>query len=161
MWKANDYQVNSGNDCKHPEQARDPAGGDVSTTAPLLQRWVAGLPIASARDPYFLYSASNLLQYLSRLHKPFSTGMLMLFDKAEFDRLGGFHEQALYAEDYHLSRKVERGKFGIVWGRVLTTPRRFRRMGHRRVISLFLSTAFNGWNEGYFLRDHNYWESQA
>lgn len=32
----------------------------VSTSAPLLQRWFATLPVSSARDPYFLYAASNL-----------------------------------------------------------------------------------------------------
>lgn len=32
----------------------------VSTSAPLLQRWFATLPVPSARDPYFLYAASNL-----------------------------------------------------------------------------------------------------
>jgi hypothetical protein len=31
----------------------------VSTSAPLLQRWFATLPLPSARDPYFLYAASN------------------------------------------------------------------------------------------------------
>jgi spermidine synthase len=32
----------------------------VATAAPLLQRWYASLNRPSARDPYFLYSASNL-----------------------------------------------------------------------------------------------------
>src|SRR4029077_8027550 len=53
-----------------------------------------------------LYLASNVAQYGSLLVKPFSTGMFMLFEKATFDRLGGFHEAALYAEDYLLSKKV-------------------------------------------------------
>lgn len=32
----------------------------VSTTAPLVQRWFAGTDHPSARDPYFLYAASNV-----------------------------------------------------------------------------------------------------
>jgi hypothetical protein len=32
----------------------------VSTSAPLLQKWFAGTDAPSARDPYFLYAASNL-----------------------------------------------------------------------------------------------------
>jgi hypothetical protein len=44
----------------------------VSTSAPLLQRWFAALPIASARDPYFLYSASNLGSMLALLGYPFA-----------------------------------------------------------------------------------------
>ena len=43
----------------------------VSTTAPLLQRWFASLSIPSARDPYFLYAASNLGSMLALLGYPF------------------------------------------------------------------------------------------
>ena len=43
----------------------------VSTSAPLLQRWFAALPVPSARDPYFLYSASNLGSMLALLGYPF------------------------------------------------------------------------------------------
>jgi len=42
----------------------------VSTSAPLLQRWFAALPVPSARDPYFLYSASNLGSMLALLSYP-------------------------------------------------------------------------------------------
>jgi hypothetical protein len=43
----------------------------VSTTAPLLQRWYATFPVPSARDPYFLYSASNLGSMIALLGYPF------------------------------------------------------------------------------------------
>ena len=43
----------------------------VSTSAPLVQRWFGALPIASARDPYFLYSASNLGSIIALLGYPF------------------------------------------------------------------------------------------
>lgn len=42
----------------------------VSASAPLLQRWFATLPMASARDPYFLYAASNLGSMLALLSFP-------------------------------------------------------------------------------------------
>jgi hypothetical protein len=42
----------------------------VSTSAPLLQRWFATLPGDSARDPYFLYSASNLGSMIALLGYP-------------------------------------------------------------------------------------------
>ena len=73
-----------------------------------------------------LYLGNNIVQQFSRLLKPFSTGMFMLFDRKRFQELGGFHEQALYAEDYLLSKKVARRRFGIVRGKALTTNRRFR-----------------------------------
>jgi glycosyltransferase involved in cell wall biosynthesis len=104
-----------------------------------------------------LYATNDLFQYLSYLHRPFATGMYMLWDRQKFWELGGFHEQILFAEDYRLSQQVERKRFAVVRGGVYTTNRRFRRMGHLRVGWLFLKTAMNYWNEKYFLRDHKYW----
>jgi glycosyltransferase involved in cell wall biosynthesis len=104
-----------------------------------------------------MYAGNDCFQYLSRLHKPFATGMFMLFDRETFRELGGFHEQAQFGEDYLLSQRVARSRFGIVHGGVYTTNRRFQRMGHLRVARLFLRTAFNFWNEKFFLRDHKYW----
>jgi glycosyltransferase involved in cell wall biosynthesis len=112
---------------------------------------------AGTRADRMLYAGNNLVQQISRLRYPFSTGMYMLFDKACFDRLGGFNEQALFAEDYMLSKRVEPSRFGIVRGRVLTTNRRFRKMGHFRVARLFLNTALHTFSENFFLRDHGYW----
>ena len=106
-----------------------------------------------------LYIANNIAQQFSRLLKPFSTGMFMLFDRKRFQELGGFHEQALYAEDYLLSKKVARRRFGIVRGKALTTNRRFRKMGHIKIMGMFFKTALNTWNDNYFLRDHHYWHS--
>jgi glycosyltransferase involved in cell wall biosynthesis len=103
------------------------------------------------------YRMNDVFQYLSYLHRPFATGMFMLFDRQRFWELGGFHEQILFAEDYRLSQQVERSKFAIVRGGAYTTNRRFQRMGHLRVGWLFLKTAMNYWNEKYFLRDHKYW----
>lgn len=106
---------------------------------------------------HMLYIGNNLFQYASSLAMPFSTGMFMLFDKAKFDELGGFNENVHYAEDYLLSKRVSPFKFGIVAGKVHTSNRRFRKMGHARIASMFLRTALNSWNQEYFLRDHQYW----
>lgn len=106
-----------------------------------------------------LYLSNDGFQYLSRLHRPFSTGMFMLFEKKRFDDLGGFHERVHFAEDYLLSSQVARSKFRIVRGGVYTTNRRFEKMGHFRVARLFLSAAFNYWNQSFFLRDHKYWQN--
>src|SRR5882762_9644826 len=103
------------------------------------------------------YTANDVFQYLSYLHRPFATGMFMFFDRKKFWELGGFHEQIHFAEDYKLSQQVSRNRFAVVRGGVLTTNRRFKKMGHWRVAGLFLKTAMNYWNEKYFLRDHKYW----
>lgn len=110
---------------------------------------------------HLLYLGNNIAQYGSTLVRPFSTGMFMLFDCAIFEKLGGFHEGALYAEDYLLSKKVANRRFGIVRGRIHTTNRRFRNMGHATIVRMFLKTMFNTWNEDYFLRDHGYWRQKV
>ena len=107
------------------------------------------------------YAGNDFFQYLSYLHRPFATGMFMLFDRKKFWELGGFHEKIQFAEDYRLSQKVRRKRFSIVRGGVYTTNRRFQRMGHLRVGWLFLWTAMNFWNERHFLRDHKYWANEA
>jgi glycosyltransferase involved in cell wall biosynthesis len=105
------------------------------------------------------YLTTNLFQYLSCIHKPFSTGMFMLFDRDRFAALGGFNEQVHFAEDYLLSQQVARNKFGLVRGGVYTTNRRLAKMGHARVARLFFATAFNYWNKRFFFRDHKYWQA--
>jgi SAM-dependent methyltransferase len=44
----------------------------VSTTAPLLQSWFSRLHNPAARDPYFLYAASNAGSFLGLLAYPFT-----------------------------------------------------------------------------------------
>ena len=107
------------------------------------------------------YAANDAFQYLSRLHRPFATGMFMLFDRKKFWELGGFDERVHFAEDYRLSQQVDRSRFSVVRGGVNTTNRRFRKMGHLRMGWLFLWTAMNFWNEKHFLRDHKYWAKEA
>ena len=107
------------------------------------------------------YAGNDFFQYLSYLHRPFATGMFMLFDRKNFWELGGFNEKILFAEDYRLSQKVSRRRFAILRGGVYTTNRRFQRMGHLRAGWLFLWTAMNFWNERHFLRDHKYWAHEA
>jgi glycosyltransferase involved in cell wall biosynthesis len=109
-------------------------------------------------DDDVLFAASNLSQHIARWFKPFGTGMFLMFDKTEYDRLGGFNEQALYAEDYLLTQKVAPRRFGILPGKVYTSNRRFQKMGRRRIVMMFLRTALNTWNPSYYLRDQNYWQ---
>lgn len=106
-----------------------------------------------------LYFGNNIFQWLSQFASPFATGMFMLFDRNRFWDLGGFHEQALFAEDYLLSKKVSLGRFDIVRGGAYTTNRRFRKMGHFKMVILFLWTALHSWDERFFLRDQKYWEA--
>ena len=105
-----------------------------------------------------LYAGNNLMQRASSFVSPFATGMFMLFDREAFWRLGGFNERALFAEDYLLSKGVERQRFRIVRGKVLTTNRRFKKLGHGRMVWMFFKTMLHSWNDKYFLQDQGYWE---
>lgn len=111
----------------------------------------------STKD-HIAYLVNNVTQWLSIFVAPFSTGMFMLFRLERFRELGGFHEHAMYAEDYLLSKKVARRRFRVVRGCAHTTNRRFRNMGHWAVGRMFFKTALNTWNESYFLKDHGYWD---
>jgi glycosyltransferase involved in cell wall biosynthesis len=104
-----------------------------------------------------LYTGNNLMQRVGSLAKPFATGMFMLFEREAFWALGGFNEQALFAEDYLLSKGVARIRFRIVRGRVLTTNRRFEKLGHGRMVWMFFKTMLHSWDDRYFLEDQGYW----
>lgn len=114
--------------------------------------------LQSDRAARLLFCINNFIQHASRWVAPFATGMFMLFEKREFDRLGGFNERALYAEDYLLSKQVKRSRFAVIPGSVLTSNRRFQKTGNARIAWMFLTTAINSGNETYFLRDRGYWE---
>ena len=108
-----------------------------------------------------LYGSNNLMQRLSRFHRPFATGMFMLVDKDRFDEIGGFDEQALYAEDYQLTRQFEGRRFRVIRGGIYSTNRRFRKMGRATVVRSFLATALHSRQPEYFRNKLHqaYWEA--
>jgi SAM-dependent methyltransferase len=77
----------------------------VSTTGPLLQRWLAVTDHPSARDPYFLYAASNvgslggLLAYPLVLEANFRLGVL---DAASSGAGSGWSQGAVWTAGYAL-----------------------------------------------------------
>jgi glycosyltransferase involved in cell wall biosynthesis len=108
-----------------------------------------------------LFALNNIAQRGSRFFRPFATGMFMMIDKARFDEIGGFDEQALYAEDYQLTRQIERNRFRVIRGGIYSTNRRFRKMGHRAILRMFLKTALHGRQVDYFRNaiHRAYWEA--
>ena len=62
----------------------------VSTSAPLLQKWFGFSGDPSARDPYFLYSASNLGSLLSLLIYPLAVEPYLLLDDQAWLWFGGY-----------------------------------------------------------------------
>ena len=110
---------------------------------------------------HLLYGCNNLVQRLSRFHKPFATGMFMLIDKQQFDEIGGFDELALYAEDYQLTRQIQRQRFRVIRGGIYSTNRRFLKMGHWTIVRFFLTTALHGRKPNCYRNRYYeaYWEA--
>jgi glycosyltransferase involved in cell wall biosynthesis len=108
-----------------------------------------------------LYGCSNIAQRLSRFHRPFATGMFMLVNKERFDAIGGFDEQALYAEDYQLTRQIPRNRFRVVRGGIYSTNRRLMKMGRATVVRFFLNAALRSGRPDYFRNKLHqaYWEA--
>lgn len=106
-----------------------------------------------------LYMSSNFVQSVASWIKPFGTGMFLLFRAAEFERLGGFHEGALFAEDYLLTRQISPWRFGIIRGHVQTSNRRFNKLGHMNTAMLFLRAMRHTGKDDFFLEDQHYWDT--
>jgi len=106
------------------------------------------------------YFISNLYQRGSRFFgTPFATGMFMMFDRHIFNDLGGFHEGALFAEDYLLSKQIKWNRFRVIGGGVETSDRRMQNMGYWKLAKLFFGTALLSHRSSQFLKDHGYWKS--
>jgi len=106
----------------------------------------------------FIYLLNNTIQFLSKLDKPYSTGIYFMIRKSKFDELGGFNEEDQYAEDYNLSRKVAKDKFGIINSYIYSDDRRFKKLGYTGVMNLFLKTLKNKNNENYYKEKINYFD---
>jgi glycosyltransferase involved in cell wall biosynthesis len=104
----------------------------------------------------FIYILNNTFQLISKLDKPYSTGMYFMIRRYVFNKLGGFDEKDQYAEDYNLSRKVDRKKFGIVRSFIYSDDRRFKKLGYTGVVKLFWKTLKNKNNENYYKEKINY-----
>ena len=105
----------------------------------------------------YVYKIFDFIQKASSLTTPFAIGGFMLFEKNEFDRLGGFINEDKFAEDYHLSSKIKPSKFKIYDETVYTTSRRFENKGLRYMVTMMIKSWINRNNDEFFKKDHDYW----
>jgi len=103
-----------------------------------------------------IYLFNNIFQHLSKFDMPFSTGMYFFIRKSKFDELGGFNPEDQFAEDYNLSRKINRKKFGIINSFIYSDDRRFKRTGYFGMMKLFYKTMRNKNRESYYKEKINY-----
>ena len=81
----------------------------------------------------------------------------MLFDLEKFNKLGGFNDEDKFAEDFHLSMKVEPSRFLVSPHKIYTTDRRFKKKGLWYMLKLSFLSYVNKNNPDFFKNDHNYW----
>ena len=109
-----------------------------------------------------MYGVCNLIQLGAKLEgKPFSTGCFMGIKRSVFEKLNGFDESLHFAEDYHLSRRIDRKKFKIIRNSTIYTDnRRFKKIGYFGLMKQFGRIALSRYdkNDESFKKDIGYWE---
>jgi hypothetical protein len=95
----------------------------------------------------------------SLLRTPFAAGGYQLWDTEEYNRLGGYDPEELFAEDYSASKRVRPKDFKIVrTGGAYTPARRFKRKGVLWMVKIMLRSYLNRNNREFFRHHHGYWE---
>jgi len=103
------------------------------------------------------YWTFAIFQRIISMKSPFAVGGFMIFNTAEFRRLGGFNNNDKFAEDFHLSMKVKREKFRIFRFPAYTSERRLEKKSLFYMIKLMISCWLNRHNNEFYTKDYGYW----
>jgi glycosyltransferase involved in cell wall biosynthesis len=74
---------------------------------------------------------------------PYAAGMFILIRRSKFYELGGFNEKMLLGDDWELTHKIPRKKFGVAKTYICTTNRRFMKQGYLKTFSRYFRVAFS------------------
>jgi len=74
---------------------------------------------------------------------PYAAGMFILIRRLTFQRLGGFNEKMVLGDDWELTHKIPRRKFGVADTFIWTTNRRFRKQGYMKTFGRYFRVAFS------------------
>jgi glycosyltransferase involved in cell wall biosynthesis len=113
--------------------------------------------ISSPGRYWLAYRIFNLIQNIISKKTPFAVGGFMLFKTSKFKEIGGFNEEDRFAEDYHLSMKIDPNKFKIFSDVANTSDRRFRNKSVLYMIKLMVRCWFNRNDENFYKKDYDYW----
>lgn len=105
----------------------------------------------------FVFPIFEFFRDLTIKTAPCAIGGFMMFKMSEFKLLGGFNNDDKFAEDFHLSMKVNPHQFGVSNEKVYTTDRRFKKKGLWYMIKMAYLSNKNKHNPDFFRDDHNYW----
>lgn len=72
---------------------------------------------------------------------PYAAGMFILIRRTTFDVLGGFNESMILGDDWELTHKIPRKKFGVADTFIWTTNRRFMKQGYLKTFSQYFRVA--------------------
>lgn len=74
---------------------------------------------------------------------PYAAGMFILIRRSKFHELGGFNDKMLLGDDWELTHKIPRQKFGVAKTFIWTTNRRFMKQGYINTFSRYFRVAFS------------------
>lgn len=74
---------------------------------------------------------------------PYAAGMFILIRRSKFYELGGFNEKIVLGEDWELTHKIRREKFGVAPTFIWTTNRRFMKQGYLQTFSRYFKVALS------------------
>jgi glycosyltransferase involved in cell wall biosynthesis len=74
---------------------------------------------------------------------PYAAGMFILISRSKFYELGGFNEKMVLGDDWELTHRIPRQKFGVAKTYIWTTNRRFMKQGYLKTFSRYFRVAFS------------------
>jgi hypothetical protein len=69
--------------------------------------------------------------------------MFILIRRSVFNSLGGFNEKMILGDDWELTHKIPRKKFGVANTFIWTTNRRFMKQGYLKTFSQYFRVAIS------------------
>jgi glycosyltransferase involved in cell wall biosynthesis len=105
----------------------------------------------------FVFPIFEFFRDLTVYKAPCAIGGFMLFDISEFNKVGGFINEDKFAEDFHLSMKINPSRFHVSPHKIYTTDRRFKKKGLIYMLKMSYLSYVNKNNPEFFKNDHNYW----
>ena len=105
----------------------------------------------------FVFPIFEFFRDITISSAPCAIGGFMLFDILEFNRVGGFINEDKFAEDFHLSMKINPFRFHVSPHKIYTTDRRFKKKGLIYMLKMSYLSYKNKNNPNFFKNDHNYW----
>lgn len=104
-----------------------------------------------------VYKIFYFVQWIISFKTPFAVGGFMLFESEEFRKLKGFGEDDKFAEDFHLSMKIQPKEFKIFNYKAYTSTRRFKNKGILYMCKMMIRCWLNRNNEDFYKKDYDYW----